>query len=120
MPQGKLSGFQKNILYVLLEHVEEGKRRNYQSLSIGMPVKEIRDKGVSRADSASFSRALARLEKRRLVICNNVRSGLPQTGRLRCSLDEPPPLRTDHLILTPEGEESATRVNNKLGIVVNR
>lgn len=115
----KLSWLQKDILCVLLAHL--GGRP--QPLG-GVRVKAIRERGLTPADRAAFSRAIARLERRGLVIRSNSTSGLPaghpRAGRVRVRIEEPAPRRTDHLILTPAGEEMAKRLTNKPGRFVNR
>jgi hypothetical protein len=112
----KLSALQKDILLCLLpwhEWMRENAGRLGRMALQGVPVAIIRHKGVSRADSAAFSRALRRLETRGLVIRTNVRTGSPvgdeEYGPVRLQLDEPVPKRTDHIILTPAGEEIAKR-----------
>jgi hypothetical protein len=114
----KLSALQKDILLCLLPWAEW--LRNSPDCYAacrdhGAPLMRIRPKGVSRADSAAFSRALRRLEARGLIIRTNSSSGSPEQqgwprGRVRLRMEEPAPKRTDHIILTPEGEAVAKRL----------
>jgi hypothetical protein len=59
------------------------------------------------ANNAAFARALARLEKRRLVIRTNHRTGIPGLNIIRTKASEPPVKRTSHVILTPLGRHVA-------------
>jgi hypothetical protein len=68
-----------------------------------------RARGSGGADRAAYSRSLLRLECRGLVIRSNGTTGLP-TGGIRTRADQPAPRKTDHLILTPAGEELAKRL----------
>jgi hypothetical protein len=109
---------QKDILRCLLPYHQwmHSKDTNYPAAMLhqGVPIARIRRKGVSRADSAAFSRALRRLETRGLVIRTNVQSGSPgddeEWGTIRLKMEEPAPKRADHIILTPAGEEIAQRL----------
>jgi hypothetical protein len=113
----RLSALQKDILIRLLTRVL-GQRAAKVPPWIsgpGIRLSHIRPKGVARAKSAAFSRALARLERRGLVVRNNVATGIPTgplKGRQRVKAEEPPPRRTDHVILTPAGEDAAKRLTN--------
>ncbi len=115
--QGGLGAFQKDILRCLLHHTQRQRLPDYPSRqrAQGVPVKWIRPKGVSRVDSASFSRAIRRLEARGLVIRTNYVSGCPagenfREGQVRLKMEEPAPKRTNSIILTPTGEEIAKRL----------
>ena len=55
------------------------------------------------ADNTAFARSLSRLEKRRLVIRTNHRTGIPGSGIIRTKSYEPPVRRTSHVILTSLG-----------------
>ena len=117
----KLSKLQKAILQRLFAYVAqrraEGCRDSGPGLPAGLlfvPMKWLR-LGVhkTKSESAAYSRALRGLEKRGLVIRSNLRSGMhrgPRRGAIRTSPDEPAPARSDHVILTPEGEAAIAAV----------
>ncbi len=109
----KLSALQKDILRCLLVHVRWMDGNGGRALW-GVSVKGLREKGVSRSDSAAFSRAVRRLEARGLLVRTSCASGLPaeheRHGYIRLKREEPAPRRADHIILTPEGEEAAKRL----------
>ena len=117
-PTSKLSKLQKSILRRLLNYVRrrraEGLKKSARGLPRGVfliPMKWLRAKAdKTKSESAAFSRALRSLEKRGLVVRSNVRTGIHRgrrRGEIRVSLKEPVPLRSDHVILTPEGEATA-------------
>lgn len=65
---------------------------------------------ASRSRQSSVSRSLRRLEERGLLVRTNHWSGIPGSGRIRTRLDEPAPVRTDHVILTEEGTDVAEQL----------
>ena len=77
-------------------------------------------KAWTATDRAVFSRAISRLEARRLIIRQNIASGTPGIGRARLTVDEPPPLRTTHLKLTDTGREVAERLTKTVNYNVSR
>jgi hypothetical protein len=65
------------------------------------------------AACAAFSRALRRLEGRGLIVRTNVTRGMPSGHRKRCIrllASEPHATRTDHVLLTEAGRETAKRL----------
>jgi hypothetical protein len=112
----KLSQLQKRVLRDLLAWVEHARgRENVASADMHAPVVWLRGRGSkARADSAAFSRAVVRLERRGLLVRSSHTEGIPQphprAGKVRMALDEPAPRRATHLILTPAGEEVAKRL----------
>ena len=113
----KLSDLQRSLLANLLawerwaRTLPDGLGR-LLALRDGAPVTWLRgrpQRGIhthSRANSAVFSRALLRLEQRGLLVRTNVRSGMPDSGKVRRSSGLPHG-RTDHVFLTDEGHRVA-------------
>jgi hypothetical protein len=118
MPIAKLSRLQKDILRRLLAWYEQLRAHPVRGSPVavwGVRLTDFRRRDRKDASSrAAFSRALARLERRGLVLRINGTNGLPdghpRRGSVRRSLDEPAPDRADHLLLTAEGEEAAKRL----------
>jgi hypothetical protein len=113
MQTAKLSELQQRILKRLLEwykHLRANPNRCHPVAVWGVNLADFRrHESKDAVARAVFSRALARLERRGLVLRINGAQGLPGGG-IRRSVDEPAPVRTDHLLLTPEGEEAAKRL----------
>ncbi len=88
----KLSQLQKRVLRNLLAWVEHARgRENVASADMHAPVVWLRGRGSkARADSAAFSRAVVRLERRGLLVRSNLVSGIPTPSKFTCS----PPLPT--------------------------
>lgn len=106
----ELSDLQASILLFALslyERVEVGGNPHAKGqLEVwGIRWQPAKQHSLSRVATAAVSRAVARLERRGLVIRNNQlsepsRDGL---GYSRQTLDRPPPRRSTHLILTAQG-----------------
>ncbi len=115
-PSKRLSKLQLYILDRLLHsyrHIEAtGDEQLIQSVyNTGIRLEEILGAGQpTRSQSASDSRALKRLEQRGLILRNSIVSGTPsREGRLRGSVQELPPRRTDAIILLPPGRSIAEK-----------
>jgi hypothetical protein len=113
-----LSAGQRETLAALLHYLRHAERQPAGlardiALQDGAPMRWLRPRGNlavddprPRAESAAFSRAVARLERRGLVLRKNVSSGVPGTGKVRTSSDQPH-TRADHLMLTEAGRKVA-------------
>ena len=78
---------------------------------------------MSRAYSASLSRALRQLEGKGLVLRQNDVSGFPGSdgaGRSHRVSSSDPHNRTTHVVLLPAGLEAAERLTNEIVPHVNR
>jgi hypothetical protein len=123
MAAAKLSRLQKQILLNLLQIIRrhENQSEDFPEIVLRrrVPLAALRttDQPKSRADSAAYSRALRRLEARGLVLRINRSRGDPATGRIRGSAQEPPPRRSDCLVLTARGEEVARQLRGRQGRV---
>lgn len=114
-PSKGLSLDQRSILGALLNWYRwaEGVGLEWWRIIHGMPWRPGRvhtgyNWGWSPSDRATTSRALARLEKRGLVVRTNVTTGCGPEGIARTDTTQaPPPKRTDHVILTPLGRQVA-------------
>lgn len=120
----KLSKLQKWILSYLWEMTTDIEENGNDSAKTDLRVWGVKwypstlHKTWIASDRVGTSRALRRLEERRLVIRNNDIKGVPGEGGCRMSLDQPAPKRTNYVKLTPEGRETAKRLtkNNFLNV----
>src|SRR5437870_13539844 len=95
-----LSRLQRYVLSDLLDYTESAESRDgYIQFGVPMTWLRPRDRSrrKSRANSATWSRAMRSLEKRGLVIRSNVRSGMRGSGKIRTSAEDPLAGRTDHI-----------------------
>jgi hypothetical protein len=114
-----LSQLQQSVLADLLLYVErvEADGNDYAKNNLchfGVPVPWLRGRKVyhSPADRAAFSRMLARMERRGLIIRRNGVTGLldgPRAGLSRASVEEPH-TRTTGIILTDTGRKTAEQI----------
>ena len=122
-PTSKLSKLQKKILRRLVRYIKRRKAKGLKESGPGFPrglffvpmrwLRAYADK--TKSESAAFSRALRGLERRGLVIRSNVTSGIhrgPRRGAIRVLRKEPAPVRSDHVILTPEGEAAIAELRS--------
>ena len=108
-----LSELQQEILLNVVAHdasVPEDRRPWYE----GAPIRWLREEHArTRADSAAFSRAVARLVKRGLVFRVNGKFGIttgPHSGNRQTSPDDPPPRRATHVRVTEAGRAVARQL----------
>jgi hypothetical protein len=114
-PTARLSNRQQDILRRLLadaQHIEATKPVDAFNPHC-TAVKDLRGPGPkSAADSAAFSCSIRRLGERRLIILCNLRHGVrrgPNVGKVNIDPADKH-ARADHLMLTPLGKETASRL----------
>jgi hypothetical protein len=129
--QTKLSFLQRVILQALLDLHIEGEACDVAFKAARPEVKGMHDRtkiwgamwqpsklfqDYDRAVSADISRAVARLEKRGLVIRQSANHGSPDSGKVRTSPDSMPPIRCTHILLTTEGRAVADALKETANI----
>jgi len=112
-PGSGLSRLQKHILVTLLANYQAVERNGN-----GYALQDLSGWGIrcrtegTRAQQASISRALRRLEQRGLILRQNQASRSPGNGGLRHTAEDPHDRRT-HILLLPVGREIAERLTKK-------